>query len=114
MLCSFFTSNELIFFVFRQRTNKRKRKVIFLKVSFPPIRQGLPKAMHLALDGKGVFVYTLRPKDKFSVRLRHFCYNFLAHFAHDFAVFDAGEVVRKDCLPVVYSARTKNVLVHDV
>ena len=35
-----------------------------LSVLFIAFRQGLPKAMHLALDGKGVSVYTLRPKDE--------------------------------------------------
>ena len=39
-------------------------KGYLLSVLYIPFRQGLPKAMHLALDEKGVSVYTLRPKDK--------------------------------------------------
>ena len=35
-----------------------------LSVLFIAFRQGLPKAMHFTLDGKGVSVYNLRPKDK--------------------------------------------------
>ena len=52
----------MIFSVFRRRKNKRKRNIFPLSVLFITFRQGLPKAMHLALDGKGVSVYTLSSK----------------------------------------------------
>ena len=35
-----------------------------LSVLFIASRQGLPKAMHFTLDGKGASVYNLRTKDK--------------------------------------------------
>ena len=70
--------------------------------------------MHLALDGKSVSVYTLRPKDKYLVRLRHFFDYFLADFTHDFAVHNAGEVIRQNGFPVVYPAMAEDILVHDI
>ena len=38
----------------------------------------------------------------------------VAHFAHDLTVYHAGEIICKNCFPVVYPARAENVLVHDV
>ena len=46
-----------------EKTNGNE-KAFPLSVLSDPFRQGLPKAMHLALDEKDVSVYTLRPKDK--------------------------------------------------
>ena len=96
----------LIFSVFRRRKNKRKRKIFPLSVLFIAFRQGLPKAMHLALDGKGVSVYTSPPKDKRLVCLRHFLDHFRADRTHDFAVRYTGEVICKDILePVFFVSR---------
>ena len=105
-----------IFSVFRRRKNKRKRKIFPLSVLFIVSRQGLPKAMHLALDGKGVSVYTLRPKDKRLVCLRHFLNHFRADRTYDLTVYHTGEVGGKNILEAVFliSHAAENILVQNV
>lgn len=59
-----------LFFVFRRKRTKRKRKVFPLSVRVLSFRQGLPQAMYFTLDGKGVFVYAPpdeRQKGLFSI-----------------------------------------------
>ena len=48
--------------------------------------------MHFTLDGKGVSVYTLRPKDKYLICLWHFLDHFRADCSHDFAVYHTSEI----------------------
>ena len=106
----------LIFSVFRRRKNKRKRKIFPLSVLFIASRQGVPKAMHFALDGKGVSVYTLRPKDKRSVCFRHFLDHFRADRTHDFTVRYTGEVICKDILETVFlvSRAAEDILTQNI
>lgn len=62
--------------------------------------------MHFTLDGKGVSVYTLRPKDKRLVCLRHFLDHFRADRTHDFTVRYTCEVICKNILePVFFVSR---------
>ena len=72
--------------------------------------------MHLALDGKGVSVYTSPPKDKRLVCLRHFLDHFRADRTHDFAVYHTGEVGGKDILKAVFfiSHRAKYIPAQNV
>ena len=72
--------------------------------------------MHFTLDGKGVFVYTLRPKDKKSVCLRHFFDYFRADRAYNLAVYHTGEIGRKDILESVFLIphATDDILIQNI
>ena len=52
----------LFFLSFDGDTKNGNAKFFHLSVQPVTFRQGLPKAMHFTLDGKGVFVYTLSSK----------------------------------------------------
>ena len=90
----------------------------FFPLSVPSVtfRQGLPKAMHFTLDGKGVFVYTLRPKDNFLICLRHFRDHFRADRAHNLAVRYTSKVGSKDILESVFLIphATDDVLIQNI
>ena len=87
-----------------------------LSVLFIAFRQGLPKAMHFTLDGKGGSVYNLRPKDKRLIRLRHLLDHFRTDRTHDLAVHHTGETAGKDVLePVFFIQRfTEYILVQNI
>ena len=94
------------FFCLSTEKKQTETQGLSLFVLFIAFRQGLLKAMYLALDGKGVSVYTLRPKDKRLVCLRHFLDHFRADRTHDFTVRYTGEVICKDILePVFFISR---------
>ena len=72
--------------------------------------------MHFTLDGKGVSVYTLRPKDKRLVCLRHSLDHFRADRAYHFAVYHTGEIRGKDILETVFLIphATDDVLIQNI
>ena len=84
-----------------------------LSVTF---HQGLPKAMYFTLGGKGVSVYTLRPKDNFLVCLRHSLDHFRADRAYNFAVCHTSEIGNKDILESVFFIphATDDVLIQNI